>query len=130
MAIALEADFRSIKTSQAGEPPERPQGKTGSGEAFANSLARARDTDAPEQPEVLADTSATAAVLPFPPPVSEPAITPEAEAAIAAEIPALGAEATAEIQKSEIAVDRQIVREGIEAQAAGTDVVIGEDDGG
>ena len=117
MAIALEADFRSIKTSQAGEPPERPQGKTGSGEAFANSLARAKNADTAEPADAPPDTSSTVVALPFPPPINEPAITPEAEAAVATEAPALGADAAADILRSEIAVDRQFVREGVEAQA-------------
>lgn len=119
MAIALEADFRSIKTSQAAESPTRKEGKSGGGEAFASSLARARDADAAEPSDKSPDPSATAAALPFPPPTTEPAITPEAEAAIAVTAQPLGADEAAEILKSEIVVDRQIVREGAEVQAQG-----------
>jgi flagellar hook-length control protein FliK len=122
MAIALEADFRSIKTSQAAEAPTRQEGKSGGGEAFASSLARARDAEAADPSDTSPDPSATVVALPFPPPITEPAIALEAEAAIAAAAQPPGADAAAEILESEIVVDRQIVREGVEVQAQGADL--------
>ncbi len=119
MAIALEADFRSLKPSQSAERTERQQGKKpGHGEEFASSLARARDTDdAKDSPDAAAGPSAGSSGLPLLPPVTEPPITPEMEAIDAAITQPLGAEAEEAILKSEIVVDRQIVREGVDAQA-------------
>lgn len=122
MAIALEADFRSTKTSQAAETPARPKAATGGGEAFADSLARARDSETADPADASPDPSAAAAVLPFSPALAEPAISPEAEGAETAEALPLGAEAAAANLKSEIVVDWQIVREGVEVQAEGTEL--------
>ncbi len=117
MAIALEADFRSIKASQAGEPPERQQSKASGGEAFANSLARARDAEAADTTVVSADANAATIALAVPQGISEQATLPETVVTDFVETRPLGADAAAALVKSEIVVDRQIVREGVEVQA-------------
>lgn len=57
MAIALDADFRSLKTGPKPESAERAQSAPRRGEAFASQLVRARDAD---QPEAGTDTPETA----------------------------------------------------------------------
>jgi len=120
MAIALEADFRTIKTSQPTEPPERQRGKSGHGEEFASSLARARDADgSKDSPEAAPGTPTASPALPLPPVVTEQAFALETGAGDPALIQPLAADAAADMLKSEIIVDRQIVRDGVEVQAVG-----------
>ncbi len=128
MAIALEADFRSLNTSLAADSPDRKPAKAGSGEAFASSLARARDAEAADTPAVSPEATTAAMALVLPADIAGPAVLPESDLVDAAAAEPLGADAAAAILKSEIVLDRQIVREGVEAQAeiapgqeAGTD---------
>lgn len=117
MTIAIEADFRSIITSQTVDSLDPKKGKAGSGEAFATSLARARDGEAADTTVVSVEAAAATITLAIPQGISEQATLPDTPLTDPAGTLPLGADAAAALVKSEIVVDRQIVREGIEVQA-------------
>lgn len=120
MTIAIEADFRSINASKVVDSPERMKGNTGGGEAFASSLARVRNTEAADASVVSSEATAATIAIAFPPEISEPAILPENAVVNTGASQPLGADAAAALVKSEIVVDRRIVREGVDAQAETT----------
>ncbi len=116
MAIALEADFRSIKTTQAPEPAERQPAKRGRGEDFATRLEEARTAEAGVDAGEEGRSDALPAVpsLPFPSADTEIAAPPEGAIADAEPV----ALPTVDILlESEIIVDREIVREEVKVQA-------------
>lgn len=138
MAIALESDFRSLKTAQAAEPAERRPANPGRGEAFASSLSKAREAEAGEAGLAQPDAAPVAAPLSLPPtePVLEaaqPALEavadplPAAEHAVAVveappagtlPIKQTGLQAESDGLKSEIVLDRELVRESVKAEAS------------
>ena len=115
MALALEPDFRSVKTGPAPDRADRRPDKSGSGEAFANRLRDARDAerdneaaDAPDQP--LASDAAPASAIVSPAPAG-PAKTGSSTGTVS-EAETIEAVDLAELNlKSEIVIDREVVRE-------------------
>lgn len=120
MAIALESDFRSLKTSPMSEPAERRPAQPGNGDAFADTLRSARDADADKTEPNTAAQDAAAPIIPATAQATLPPSVPiEGEAGFAAT-----AEANA---LSEIVIDRDIVHTDEKsemADAPATDIAV------
>ncbi|MDP3459133.1 MAG: flagellar hook-length control protein FliK [Hyphomonas sp.] len=138
MAIALESDFRSLKTAQAAEPAERRPANQGRGEAFASSLSKARDAEPGEAGLAPQDAAHVVLALSLPPAeptletaqsasvaIADPIAAPEQEVAVvdATAAPSLlseqsGLQAGSDELLSEIVLDRELVRESVKAEAS------------
>ncbi|MFN7163790.1 MAG: hypothetical protein ACK4P2_03135, partial [Hyphomonas sp.] len=134
MTIALESDFRSLKTAQAAEPADRRPVKTGRGEDFASSLRKAREAgtgDAGLMPPdgaqeglipnlVAAEPALEAVNLPLPPalPAETEILVPEAAPGSSAAAEPASAPVVVDDSLSEIVVDRALVRESVIAEAS------------
>lgn len=76
MAIALESDFRSLKTGPMPELAERAAPPSGNGEAFARRLRQERGSDEPKAETNLPEPAAVSyggPVIPLHPAVTDPA---------------------------------------------------------
>jgi len=107
MAIALDTDFRSLKTGPMTEPAEARASRPGRGEEFARKLAaRSDDAQEPDADAVIA-VGSPPAQLPQEVAVGTAAAEP---ASAVDDVPAL-----AEAAKSEIVVDRELALSEVEA---------------